>query len=65
MCQDCVRLHDELHKQAEEMFGLKRRIRNLTREVKGERHKNAHLRKDRDQQHLRKGQKRGRHGRNG
>jgi hypothetical protein len=65
MCQDCDRLHEELHKQAEEMFGLRRTIRNLTKEVKSERHKNAHLRKDKNKQHVRKGQKRGAYGRNG
>lgn len=68
MCGDCIRLHDELQKQAGEMYGLRRRINNLRDDLKGERRKNAQLIKDKkknEKPHLRKGQKRGRFGRNG
>jgi phage shock protein A len=64
MCQDCTRLHEQLQQQSEEMFGLRRRIRNLTRDLKAERRKLEHLRgKKSDKQHVRKGQKRSRFGR--
>ena len=64
MCSDCTRLHEQLTQQSEEMFGLKRRIRSLTRELKGERRKLEHLRKKQEKPHLRKGQKRSKYGRN-
>lgn len=63
-CRDCERLHEQLQQQSEEMFGLKRRIRNLTKELKGERRKLEHMRKDKNEQFLRKGQKRSRYNRN-
>lgn len=37
MCQDCVRLHAELHKQAEQMYGLRKDIASLQRELRNER----------------------------
>jgi uncharacterized coiled-coil DUF342 family protein len=64
MCNDCTRLHEQLQQQSEEMFGLRRRIRNIQRELKGERRKLENLRgKKSDKQPLRKGQKRSRFGR--
>lgn len=61
MCQDCNRLHEELQKQAGIMYGLRKRITNLKGELKYERVKNAELVKEnRQKQHYRNGQKRGR-----
>lgn len=64
MCEDCVKLHERLQEQSHEMYVLKRTIINLRKELKGERRKLEHFRKDHDKQHIRKGQKRGRFGRN-
>ena len=65
MCQDCLVLHQRLQEQAEQMFHMKRTIINLRKEIKGERRKVEHFRKEKEKQHLRKGQKRGKFGRNG
>jgi hypothetical protein len=66
MCQDCVRLYDELKKQAAVMYGLRKRISSLKGELKYERKSKAQLLKEkRESQHYRNGQKRGRHGRHG
>jgi hypothetical protein len=61
MCDNCEKLHECL----QEMNVLKRTIINLRKELKGERRKVEHFRKENDKQHLRKGQKRGKFGRNG
>ena len=63
MCQDCERLHEQLQKQAGEMFGLKKNINRLRSALKKERREKAQLVKEKDPQHLRKGQKRSRFGR--
>jgi hypothetical protein len=63
MCQDCVRLHEQLQQQSEEMFVFQRRIRNLQRQLKGERRKLEHMRKKKEENHYRSGQKRSRFGR--
>ena len=63
MCNDCLVLHARLQEQAEQMFHMKRTIINLRKDLKGERRKVEHFRKEKDKQHLRKGQKRSRHGR--
>lgn len=66
MCQDCERLHEELHKQAAVMFGLRKRITRLQGELRHERKEKAKLLKEKkEQQHYRNGQKRGKRGRNG
>jgi hypothetical protein len=52
MCQDCERLHEELQRQAGEMFGLRRAITNLRAELKEERRAKQKLIKEK-----KKGQK--------
>jgi hypothetical protein len=64
ICLDCVRLHEQLQKQAGEMYGLRKTITNLKKELKGERRKLEHMRKKNEKIHLRKGQKRSHFGRN-
>ena len=63
MCEDCTRLHEQLQKQAGEMFGLKKNINRLRSSLKKERREKANMQKEKDQQHLRKGRKRSRFGR--
>lgn len=66
MCNDCVRLYDDLQKQAAVMYGLRKRISSLKGELKYERQSKAKLLKEKkEQHHYRNGQKRGRYGRNG
>lgn len=66
MCQDCIRLHDELQKQAYIMYGLRKRIRNLNGELKHERQERVKLLKEKkEQQHYRNSRKKGMRGRNG
>jgi hypothetical protein len=65
MCNDCVRLHEELQKQAAISYGLRKRISALKGELKYERQSKAQLIKEKkERQHLRKGQKRSHYGRN-
>lgn len=68
MCMDCPRLHEELQKQAGEMYGLRKRITNLQGELRYERKEKAKLIKEKKQgqkQHYKNGQKRGKYGFNG
>lgn len=37
MCKDCVRLHEELHNQSEEMYFLRKQITNLEACIRDER----------------------------
>jgi hypothetical protein len=62
MCQDCVRLHDELQKQAAISYGLRKRITSLKGELRYERQERVKLIKEAKEkkQHYRNGQKRGR-----
>jgi hypothetical protein len=62
MCSDCTRLHEQLKQQSGEMFGLKKNINRLRSALKKERREKANILKEKDKQHLRKGQKRGKHG---
>jgi hypothetical protein len=62
MCKDCERLHEQLQKQSGEMYGLKKNINRLRSALKKERREKANILKEKDPQHLRKGQKRSRHG---
>lgn len=64
MCLDCIRLHEQLQQQSHEMYSMRKAITNLQKEIKGERRKLEHVRKKTDKQHIRKGQKRGKYGRN-
>jgi hypothetical protein len=66
MCNDCVRLYDELQKQAAVMYGLRKRISSLKGELKYERESKRKLLKEKkEQNHYKNGQKRGRHGHHG
>lgn len=65
MCQDCERLYEQLQVNEHEMYVLRRAISNLRKDLKGERRKNEHLRRNKDKQFIRKGQKRGHYGRKG
>ena len=66
MCNDCVRLWEELQKQEAISYGLRKRISSLKGELKYERQSKAKLLKEKKEAtHYRNGQKRGRHGRNG
>lgn len=66
MCQDCQRLHEELQKQSAIMYGLRKRISSLKGELRYERKAKALLIKEKKKKEpLRKGQKRGKYGRNG
>jgi hypothetical protein len=69
MCEDCVRLYDELQKQETISYGLRKRVTYLTNDLRHERQKNGKLLKElkeqRKKEHYRNGQKRGRNGRNG
>jgi len=68
MCEDCGRLHEQLQEQAGIMFALRRRITRLRSQLKDERREKEKILKEQNKnnkQHLRKGQKRGHHGRNG
>lgn len=65
MCQDCVRLHEELQSQSAIMYSLRKRISSLKGELRYERRSKALLIKEKKKKDpLRKGQKRGRYGRN-
>jgi hypothetical protein len=37
MCKDCQTLHEELHKQSEEMFWLRKQVTNLEACIRSER----------------------------
>jgi Zn-finger protein len=66
MCNDCTRLHEQLQQQSEEMYGLRKRITRLYGELRYERKSKAKLlkeKKEKEKQHVRKGQKRSRFGR--
>lgn len=69
MCEDCVRLYDELQKQESISYGLRKRITSLKGELRYERKEKGklikELREKRKTEHYRNGQKRGSHGRNG
>jgi hypothetical protein len=66
MCNDCVRLYDELQSQSAIMYGLRKRISSLKGELKYERQSKAKLIKEKKKiDHYRNGQKRGARGRNG
>jgi hypothetical protein len=68
MCKDCERLHEQLQEQSGIMFGLRRRISQLRGELKYERREKEKIIKEKrknQKPQLRKGQKRGQHGRNG
>lgn len=67
MCNDCVRLHEQLQEQSATMFGLRRTISNLRGEVRYERREKEKLMKEMRKNRkppLRKGQKRSNYGRN-
>lgn len=65
MCNDCARLHEQLHEQAAMMFGLRKRITRLQGELRYERQEKSKLLKEKRQKdHYRNGQKRSNHGRN-
>lgn len=49
MCMDCVRLHEELQKQQEEMFRLRNKITNLQGELKSTRYERRKLIKEKKQ----------------
>ena len=69
MCEDCVRLYDELQKQEGISYGLRKRITSLKGELRHERKEKGKLLKElkekRKKEHYRNGQKRGANGRNG
>ena len=68
MCKDCARLHEQLQEQSGIMFGLRRTISKLRGEVRYERREKEKILKEVKKNRkppLRKGQKRGSHGRNG
>jgi hypothetical protein len=68
MCRDCEKLHEQLQEQAGIMFGLRKTISNLRGEVRYERREKEKLIKEKKKNQkppLRKGQKRGKYGRNG
>lgn len=61
MCQDCERLYEELKKQQAIMFGLRKRISSLNGELRHERREKQKLiKQNKEKQHYRNGQKRGR-----
>lgn len=61
MCNDCVRLYEELQKQESISYGLRKRITSLMGELRWERKEKAKLVKEKkERQHYRNGQKRGR-----
>lgn len=61
MCQDCERLYEELKKQQEIMFGLRKRISSLNGELRHERREKQKLiKQNKEKQHYRNGRKRGR-----
>lgn len=64
MCNDCTRLHEQLQQQSYEMYGLKRRIIRLRSELKKERREKDKILKEKEKNHYRNGQKRGKFGRN-
>lgn len=37
MCKDCERLHEELYEQSEEMYWLRKQIKNLEANIRSER----------------------------
>jgi hypothetical protein len=61
MCNDCVRLYEELQKQESISYGLRKRITSLQGELRWERKEKAKLVKEKKEKlHYRNGQKRGR-----
>jgi hypothetical protein len=62
MCNDCVRLYEELQKQESISYGLRKRITSLKGELRYERQQKSVLIKEarEKKQHYRNGQKRGR-----
>lgn len=69
MCEDCVRLYDELQKQEGISYSLRKRITSLKGELRHERQEKGKLLKElkekRKLDHYRNGQKRGMRGMNG
>ena len=66
MCNDCVRLYNELQKQEAVSYSLRKKISSLRGELKYERREKARLLKEKKEStHYRNGQKRGKFGRNG
>lgn len=61
ICQDCVRLYEELQKQETISYGLRKRITSLKGELRWERQEKARFIKEArgQKQHYRNGQKRG------
>jgi hypothetical protein len=65
-CPGCDRLHEQLQQQSAEMYGLRKRITRLYGELRYERKSKAKIikeKKEKEKQHVRKGQKRSRFGR--